>query len=57
MLVTPTPSPTPLPLSTPTPDVGALAAQIAALQAAQYNWSVFVGVALLGLLVLIVFRR
>lgn len=56
MLVTPTPSPTPF-APTPTPDIAALAAQIAAVQTAQYGWSIFVGVALLGLLVLIVFRR
>lgn len=51
MLVTPTP------VLTPTPDFAQLAARVAELQAAQFNWSVFVGAVLIGLLILLVMRR
>lgn len=57
MLVTPTPTLVPTPAATPTPDVAALMDQLARVQAAQYEFAVYAGVVVIGLLLLLVFRR
>lgn len=57
MLVTPTPTLAPMPPATPTPDVGALVDQLVRVQAAQYEFAIYVGVLVIGLLLLLVFRR
>lgn len=54
MLVTPTLVPA---TPTPTPDVAVLIDQAVRVQVAQYEFTIYAGVVVIGLLLLLVFRR